>query len=191
MSLWHLTLNFVYIVSYQPHKLLHVQTTTYRRKCGVPFLIRSCRLTGFLGLNSGLAKSPGKDTLLVERPLLLWREGGRGLFKSSRSGIMGAELERFMARGGCCLVLESTSSSDPATLRLLCKFLYTMNKVLAANESLNQLTTTRGTHTHRTKRMKYTVSESECIRQRYSFSVANPGLERVNSRTHSASTVRI
>ena len=90
--------------------------------------------------------------------------------------------------GDAVFVLESTSSGDPATLRLLRKFLYTMNTVLAANESLNQLTTSRGTHTHR---IKYAVPESKCVRQWYSFTVANPVLEQVNSRTHSASTVRI
>lgn len=43
-------------------------------------------------------KSPGKETLLVESPLLLSRELAGGGFSSvsTSSGIMGAEFERFM-----------------------------------------------------------------------------------------------
>lgn len=72
------------------HLLLHKAVT----EAVVPYTRRT--LTCLRGLNSGgLAKSPGRDTLLLERPLLLWRLLGGG-FNSTSSGIIGAELERFM-----------------------------------------------------------------------------------------------
>jgi hypothetical protein len=60
-------------------------------------------LTCLLGLCSGLTMSPGSDTLLVESPLRLNRLFTVGGFSSTASiisGIIGAELERFILLSG-------------------------------------------------------------------------------------------
>lgn len=130
--------------------------------------------------------SPGKDTLLVDSPLLTWRDGGRG----SRSGIMGAELERFIASRGHFLTLDSTSRRRSGhswdTVKILCRQWKQYWRLMAQSADT---TTGRGTHT-RAKQMslRCAVPEEECIRQPYSFSVAITFFEQINRRTHLART---
>ena len=66
-------------------------------------------LTCLLGLCSGLTISPGSDTLLVESPLRLKRLFTVGGFSSTASiisGIIGAELERFILSASKLKVFE-------------------------------------------------------------------------------------